>query len=91
MKISEILNEQVSGKVTRVRPNEIVVRDPESGIETKIPKKVNEPGTVTRDKDGKLVLDPETPGGVADDIEPGEEIDVEPESAQGTVGTQGTV
>lgn len=91
MKISELLQEQVNGKVTRVAPNEVVIRDPESGIETTIPKKPNEPGTVMRDKQGKLVLDPETPGAVADDIEPGEDISTEIGSAKGTQGTQGTV
>jgi len=91
MKISELLQEQVKGKVTRIAPNEVVIKDPESGIETKIPKKPNEPGTIMRDKQGKLVLDPKTPGKVADDIETGEDITTEIGSAKGTQGTQGTV
>ena len=91
MKISELLQEQVNGKVTRVAPNEVVIKDPESGIETTIPKKPNEPGTIMRDKQGKLVLDPETPGDVADDIETGEDNSTEIGSAKGTRGTQGTV
>jgi len=91
MKIAELLQEQVKGKITRNAPNEVVVTDPESGIETKIPKKPNEPGTIMRDKEGKLVLDPETPGAVADDIETGEDITTEIGGAQGTQGTQGTV
>jgi len=91
MKISELLQEQVKGKVTRIAPNEVVIKDPESGIETKIPKKPNEPGTIMRDKQGKLVLDPKTPGKVADDIEAGEDITTEIGGAKGTQGTQGTV
>jgi len=91
MKISELLQEQIGGKITRNAPNEVVIRDPESGIETKIPKKPNEPGTIMRDKEGNLVLDPETPGAVVDDIEPGEDVRTEIGGAQGTQGTQGTV
>lgn len=90
MKIAELLQEQISGKITRVAPNEVTIKDPESGIETRIPKKPNEPGTIMRDKEGKLVLDPETPGDVADDIEQGEDISTEIGSAKGTQGTQGT-
>lgn len=91
MKISELLQEQVKGKVSRIAPNEVVIKDPESGIETKIPKKPTEPGTIQRDKQGKLVLDPETPGDVVDDIEPGEDISTEIGVAKGPQGTQGTV
>jgi hypothetical protein len=90
MKISDLFEQPVAGKVTRIAPNEVVVTDPESGIETKIPKKPNEPGTIMRDKEGKLVLDPETPGDVADDIEPGEDIITSIKGAKGTQGTLGT-
>jgi len=90
MKISDLFEQPAAGKVTKIAPNEVVVTDPKSGIETKIPKKPNQPGTVMRDKEGKLVLDPETPGAVADDIEPGEEIRTEIGGAKGTQGTQGT-
>lgn len=91
MKISDLFEQPMAGKVTRIAPNEVVVTDPKSGIETKIPKKPNKPGNITRDKQGKLVLDPETPGAVADDIEPGEEIMSQPGAAQGTQGTQGSM
>lgn len=91
MKIAELLQEQIDGRITRNAPNEVVVRDPKSGMETKIPKNPNKPGTIMRDKKGKLVLDPKTPGDVADDIETGEDITTEIGSAKGTQGTQGTV
>ena len=91
MKISDLYEQTSTGKVTRIAPNEVVVTDPQSGIETTIPKKPNQPGTIMRDKEGKLVLDPETPGDVADDIEQGEDIVTQIGSAQGTQGTQGTV
>lgn len=94
MKISELLDEQIQTqgqKVHRISPREVVIKDPESGIETKIPKKPNEPGTIQRDKQGKLVLDPETPGDVVDDIELGDEITTKPSSTKLPQGTQGTV
>jgi len=89
MKISDLFEQPATGKVTRIAPNEVVVTDPESGIETKIPKKPTQPGTIMRDKEGKLVLDPETPGDIADDIEPGEDIRTDLGSAKGTQGSQG--
>lgn len=91
MRISDIIREQDEHEVTRVGPTEVVIKDPKSGIETKIPKRPNQPGTIQRDKEGKLVFDPETPGDVADDIEQGEKINTKPTDSQGTQGTQGTV
>lgn len=93
MKISELLNEQTGNstqKVQRISSSEVVVKDQESGIETKIPKKNKQPGTIQRDEQGNLVLDPETPGGVTDDIQPGDKITTKPRTAQGTQGTIGT-
>jgi hypothetical protein len=91
MKIREVIQEEIEGsQIQRVSSQEVVLTDPESGIETRIPKKANEPGTIKRDKQGKLVLDTETPGGVAADIEPGEDITIDPGSAEGTQGTTGT-
>lgn len=91
MKISELLKEQQDGQeVTRVGPTEVVVKDPKSGIETKIPKRPNQPGTIQRDDEGNLVLDPETPGDVVDDIKLGDSIMTKTDGEQGTRGTQGT-
>jgi hypothetical protein len=93
MRVSEFIKEQVSGEVAKVTPREITVTDPKSGIETIIPKKPQEPGTIIRDKQGKLILDPETPGKVAADVEKGEKITTKvgaAKKAQGTQGTQGT-
>jgi len=86
MKISELLKEDRPRQVQRVSSSEVVLTDPDSGIETKYPTKAKEPGTIKRDKQGKLVADPDTPGGIATDIEPGEEIRIEPGSAEGTEG-----
>ena len=74
MKISEVLQEQISGKVSNVTSNEVVVKDRESGIETRIPKRPDQPGRIQRNQDGELELDAEHEGDVADDIEPGEEV-----------------
>ena len=90
MKLSEILNENKPRQVKRVSGSEVVITDPDSGIETTYPTKAKEPGTIKRDKQGELVADPDTPGGIATDIEPGEDIRIEPGSAEGTQG-QGSV
>ena len=86
MKISELLQENKPRQVKRVSSAEVVMTDPDSGIETTYPTKAKEPGTIKRDKKGKLVADPDTRGGIATDIKPGEEIRIEPGSAEGTEG-----
>ena len=92
MKIRDIIQEEIKGsQIKRVSSQEVVLTDPRSDIETRIPKKANKPGTIKRDRQGKLVLDTETRGGVAADIEPGEDITIDPQSAKGTSGTTGTV
>jgi len=86
MKISDLLNENKPRQIKRVSSAEVVLTDPDSGIETTYPTKAKEPGTIKRNKQGKLVADPDTPGGIATDIEPGEDIVIEPGSAEGTEG-----
>lgn len=92
MKISELLQEQVfNGEISKVSDREVEVVDSDSGITTTVPVDPNDPGTIARNAQGELTLDPKTVGDVAKDIKRGEKITVEPGGAKGPQGTQGTV
>lgn len=90
MRISEILSEQEEMDVKSVNPNEVVLRDKKSGIEKKIPKRPNQPGTIGRNEQGEFELDAEETGDIDNRIKIGDKVVTgtdprRPNASQGTV------
>jgi len=90
MRISEIVQEQEEMEVRTVNPNEVVLRDRQSGIEKKIPKRPNQPGAIRRNEEGEFELDAEEPGDVDNRIKIGDTVVTNTEPRR-TTAPQGTV
>jgi len=90
MRISEIVQEQEEMEVRTVNPNEVVLRDRQSGIEKKIPKRPDQPGAIRRNEEGEFELDSEEPGDIDDRVSVGDVVKTRTEP-QRTTAPQGTV
>ena len=68
----------IRDSVVSADDQQVTVKDPKSGIETKIPRDPNKPGVIQKDpKDPmgkKFVIDPEAKGEVDNAIKPGAKV-----------------
>lgn len=70
MKIFEIAG-QGTMQVKRDDANATTLEDPETGIETVVPKDPNKPGKIEQDEQGNFVLSTEENGEVDNTLRPG--------------------
>ena len=75
MRIDEIIVKEQQMSVISADEKQVTMKDPKTGIETKIPRDPKKPGVIQKDpKDpsGKnFIVDPEASGEVDNDIKPG--------------------
>lgn len=76
MKISELLEQELD--VMSADDKTVVLKDPKSGIETKIPRDPKKPGMIQKDPSDasgkRFVIDPKSAGNVDNGIKPGSKV-----------------
>jgi hypothetical protein len=76
MRISELLEQELD--VMSADDKQVTLKDPKSGIETKIPRDPNRPGVIQKDPSDasgkRFIVDPAASGEVDKGIQPGAKV-----------------
>lgn len=76
MRISELLEQELD--VMSADDKQVTLKDPKSGIETKIPRDPNRPGVIQKDPSDasgkRFIVDPGASGEVDKGIQPGAKV-----------------
>jgi len=76
MRIQELIEQQMD--VVSADDKQVTVKDPKSGIETKIPRDPKKPGVISKDPSDasgkRFIIDPKASGEVDKGIQPGAKV-----------------